>query len=487
MRKLFSIIASAAMILCMGISTVNIHAEESTEETSVFIYIPSEYGKVIVNGTELVEGENVIMSTGRFDMYTLPNEYHHFDHWILNGKEEKGVFGTKGGLRLTAGTYTVEAYFEECHHDRTKRDEIYPTCTEDGYSGDVYCDETGEIMEKGHVVPAAHAYENGVCTVCGAIEEGYQEYTLMSDNTKTELNKCLGFVQDIPEKLTLQVGEFYDVSFAMNWANTPSGRYVDKNATIEGGLDDEYWACALGPDMFTIHPIKPTTETFRFVRFGIEKTIVVTVVTAESETTEIEISDTVSEEDAAEIVENIDKTEVVNVIDAISDEDMNTILTDNGITTTPEEIRVVTSATITDVVLAEGQKSVTFEITPVLVVTVNGEETEIALDNSYITGDIQITLPLNGLDLKEIIHESADGTKEYIHSDRFVINDDDTVTFSVNHFSSFTLLEEITESANNNPVIPDTGDHTSILLYGSLGLMAVVSVAVLILFRIKHA
>lgn len=38
MRKLFSIIASAAMILCMGISTVNIHAEESTEETSVFIY-----------------------------------------------------------------------------------------------------------------------------------------------------------------------------------------------------------------------------------------------------------------------------------------------------------------------------------------------------------------------------------------------------------------------------------------------------------------
>lgn len=46
-----------------------------------------------------------------------------------------------------------------------------PTCTEDGYSGDLVCDACGEIIERGTIISAlGHNYENGVCTKCGALD-----------------------------------------------------------------------------------------------------------------------------------------------------------------------------------------------------------------------------------------------------------------------------------------------------------------------------
>ena len=79
-----------------------------------------------------------------------------------------------------------------------------------------------------------------------------------------------------------------------------------------------------------------------------------------------------------------------------------------------------------------------------------------------------------------------DGKKEYIYSKNFVINaEDDTVTFSVNHFSSFTLNEVVTKPSTT--VSPNTGDHTEVLLYGGMGIVAVIGAVALILFRRKHA
>lgn len=46
-----------------------------------------------------------------------------------------------------------------------------PTCTEDGYSGDLVCDACGEIIQRGTIISAlGHNYENGVCTKCGALD-----------------------------------------------------------------------------------------------------------------------------------------------------------------------------------------------------------------------------------------------------------------------------------------------------------------------------
>ena len=56
-----------------------------------------------------------------------------------------------------------------CKHAHTTREnEQKPTCTKDGYSGDLVCKDCGRTIEKGETLPkTGHKYVNGVCTVCG--------------------------------------------------------------------------------------------------------------------------------------------------------------------------------------------------------------------------------------------------------------------------------------------------------------------------------
>ena len=56
-----------------------------------------------------------------------------------------------------------------CRHEHTTREnEQKPTCTRDGYSGDLVCKDCGQTLEKGEALPkTGHKYVNGVCSVCG--------------------------------------------------------------------------------------------------------------------------------------------------------------------------------------------------------------------------------------------------------------------------------------------------------------------------------
>ena len=46
-----------------------------------------------------------------------------------------------------------------------------PTCTEEGYTGDLVCKHCGKVVAAGETIPATgHSYEDGVCTDCGAKE-----------------------------------------------------------------------------------------------------------------------------------------------------------------------------------------------------------------------------------------------------------------------------------------------------------------------------
>ena len=78
----------------------------------------------------------------------------------------------------TGGTLTVTCTFEPegtaCQHINTEvRDAREATCAEDGYTGDTYCVDCGELLTSGEVIPATgeHNYENGSCTGCGKAEE----------------------------------------------------------------------------------------------------------------------------------------------------------------------------------------------------------------------------------------------------------------------------------------------------------------------------
>lgn len=63
----------------------------------------------------------------------------------------------------------------ECDHEREDLETKIvgakdPTCTEDGYTGDVVCADCGKVIKAGTVIPrTGHTYdENGICTECGA-------------------------------------------------------------------------------------------------------------------------------------------------------------------------------------------------------------------------------------------------------------------------------------------------------------------------------
>ena len=48
-----------------------------------------------------------------------------------------------------------------------------PTCTEDGYTGDLVCVECGSVIQAGSTIPKLdHSYQNAVCVNCGAPDPG---------------------------------------------------------------------------------------------------------------------------------------------------------------------------------------------------------------------------------------------------------------------------------------------------------------------------
>jgi hypothetical protein len=64
-----------------------------------------------------------------------------------------------------------------CEHKKTEtRNAKTATCTEDGYTGDIYCADCDELLTKGEVVNAlGHNYENGTCTNCGDFKNPFTD------------------------------------------------------------------------------------------------------------------------------------------------------------------------------------------------------------------------------------------------------------------------------------------------------------------------
>lgn len=73
-------------------------------------------------------------------------------------------------------------------HDTELRNDKAPTCTEDGYTGDMVCKICGRVMEKGEPIEATgHDFEDGhgTCTICGfapfsdIANSGYCDYIVV--------------------------------------------------------------------------------------------------------------------------------------------------------------------------------------------------------------------------------------------------------------------------------------------------------------------
>ncbi len=66
----------------------------------------------------------------------------------------------------------IVPYYDECLHSSTRlENEKSPTCGEEGYTGDLICNNCEAFLKKGDIIPATgnHEYIDGVCKICGAI------------------------------------------------------------------------------------------------------------------------------------------------------------------------------------------------------------------------------------------------------------------------------------------------------------------------------
>ena len=100
------------------------------------------------------------------------------------------------GFKIDVITEKVE---EECKHTDTTKREVRnvkaATCTLDGYSGDIYCTNCGNLIEAGSVTKAiGHQWDNGVITKAAtATQTGIKTYTCtVCKITRTEVIKALG-------------------------------------------------------------------------------------------------------------------------------------------------------------------------------------------------------------------------------------------------------------------------------------------------------
>ena len=137
-------------------------------------------------------------------------EGHSFNSWTANVPCTDPLHPVTNRMRCShCGEYSylpedlsdVDAdfieYFQEWHYHAQLINEVRPTCTAYGYSGDVYCPDCGKTLAFGtKTKPAGHTWDEGVvvtsptgnsqrkvytCTVCGAVKTEIYGDMLLGD------------------------------------------------------------------------------------------------------------------------------------------------------------------------------------------------------------------------------------------------------------------------------------------------------------------
>lgn len=146
------------------------------------------------------------------------------------------------------------------------------------------------------------------------------------------------------------------------------------------------------------------------------------------------------------ITDVLSKAQVTNVV--IRQDVLDTLT--EGYENDAVVVTVVNTVKVTAADLKSDRKSITFEISPTVIVTVNGQTVKTEkLNNGMLTGDEEITvaLPTCGLKVREVVHKSIGYDTEYINGDDLVLSKDGTaVSFRISHFLTFTMHEEVTKT-----------------------------------------
>ena len=165
-----------------GASALNItfNSKTALEEDFDYLYVFDKENKQVgkYTGTQLA-GKTITVSGDTVKIQLVSDDV-----------------GNAWGFKVDVITEKVE---EECKHTDTTKREVrnakVATCTLDGYSGDIYCTNCGNLIEAGSVTKAVgHQWDNGVITKAAtATQTGIKTYTCtVCKITRTEVIKALG-------------------------------------------------------------------------------------------------------------------------------------------------------------------------------------------------------------------------------------------------------------------------------------------------------
>lgn len=150
-------------------------------------------GVITKEATETEEGVKTYTckTCGETKTESIPVTSHHWDQGTITKKATCTENGEKT-YRCTAAdcdkTY-VETIPATGHQHTEVRDKKDATCEKDGYSGDTYCKDCGQLISKGAIVKATgHSWDSGKVTEAATCKkEGTKTYTCKNcGETKTE-------------------------------------------------------------------------------------------------------------------------------------------------------------------------------------------------------------------------------------------------------------------------------------------------------------
>ena len=131
---------------------------------------PSAAGRFVieVNGAAIVSSADSLTNLPQWLQDLIKQNGWQFGHHESLQSDENTILDQNGNI-VTSFTVYNHAHVASSTPSGVKE----PTCTEDGYTGDLVCAECGSVIQAGSTIPKLdHSYQNAVCVNCGAPDPG---------------------------------------------------------------------------------------------------------------------------------------------------------------------------------------------------------------------------------------------------------------------------------------------------------------------------
>ena len=390
--------------------------EDPDKFTGYAVYINGSINKESGNVPEIIMSSSAKIQSAGVGIYAAG-----YGKWTINGSN---ITADDVGIEIRAGEMLLNN----------------ATITGNGIPTNVDSNGNGTTTSGAGIAVAQHATKLPILvTINGGTVSGYT--ALIQSNPENNSGDDVAKV-----KLDVQDGNFRTINGGKNAVSSEnctkfiSGGYFTSDPTVY--LADGHFVAESDKEGYFY---KVTNDE------PAEPPVFVT------EEVKSEVSESIDEDIKKAISAVINKTEVTGIAQAVKQDAKQAIIDASGVKpddNTPVEIEITVSVTATDANLTKDgtDNFVAYDVTPVAVVKVDGEESKaVPVSNSYLDGDkITIKLPVPaGLAVEEVEHTCADGSKEFFYEtgNKIFTEENGVITIQITKFSEIKLSGKVSAVA----------------------------------------